>query len=740
MKRKKIYDTENNSNDFMKRTFDDVLSPTGCDAHDADTDDAGEVAMPKPLSVRKCLLHRIGNKLSDKKISVELYFDRNIDADDEITIACSTADYLPMCESGSYDVQTFAGRPYVRIRVDSSYIWLPDEYRIVVFSDMKPVDSFAFAFDGVKFTLREHHRVDAHSEEYVIANAGFNGTCWRMIRSIPGVSGMLRKLIAHCRMNVVNRWRGDSCLCDLPHNRHYIVVDSQRLFCSLLPGLACADYSIRTIDCNEALEPRSANEEAFDYSDITSCRGKAIHLRNIAALSANAVNPLINKLLNSLMTVDNEWSLIIDGSRREVDDLLRSYPALKDYIADDHILCADKPKRNEMVHYMESCLKLMEYELTDKAYERVCEIVDRDYAAMSLCRDLSDNIRREMRRVVPANFSRRVLDAHADTPSADTLKTIVPSDLDGLQFVPVGDEYFECLDELNRLVGLSELKSSLATELNKERFLEMRRSAGLRNIEASPHHIVFTGNPGTGKTTVAKMIGRIYHSLGLLSKGEVIVTERTKLVGQYIGETEKNMAAVLERARGNVLFIDEAYTLYNGSDDRKDFGMRVIESLLTVLSQPNPDMIVVLAGYEREMTQMLESNPGLKGRFPNHFYFPDYDADELTMIALRMLAEQDYMLDECACMRLRRVVADEVSRKDRYFSNARWIKNFIDGGVVPAMAGRISALMRGGVAIADTDILRRIVAADIDVAAKSLIGRHSASEAASYRRRVGFIA
>ena len=236
------------------------------------------------------------------------------------------------------------------------------------------------------------------------------------------------------------------------------------------------------------------------------------------------------------------------------------------------------------------------------------------------------------------------------------------------------------------------------------------------------------------------MIGRIYHSLGLLSKGEVIVTERTKLVGQYIGETEKNMAAVLERARGNVLFIDEAYTLYNGSDDRKDFGMRVIESLLTVLSQPNPDMIVVLAGYEREMTQMLESNPGLKGRFPNYFYFPDYDADELTMIALRMLAEQDYMLDECACMRLRRVVADEVSRKDRYFSNARWIKNFIDGGVVPAMAGRISALMRGGVAIADTDILRRIVAADIDAAAKSLIGRHSASESASDRRRVGFIA
>ena len=137
--------------------------------------------------------------------------------------------------------------------------------------------------------------------------------------------------------------------------------------------------------------------------------------------------------------------------------------------------------------------------------------------------------------------------------------------------------------------------------------------------------MVFTGNPGTGKTTVAQMVGRVFHSLGILSKGGVIVTERSKLVGRYIGDTENNMQALLEQAKGNVLFIDEAYNLYDGGDTKKDYGHRVIESLLTVLSQKNPDLIVILAGYEKEMMNMLETNPGMKGRFPYHFHCRIYD-------------------------------------------------------------------------------------------------------------------
>ena len=144
--------------------------------------------------------------------------------------------------------------------------------------------------------------------------------------------------------------------------------------------------------------------------------------------------------------------------------------------------------------------------------------------------------------------------------------------------------------------------------------------------------MIFTGNPGTGKTTVAKMVGKIYHALGQLSTGEVIVTGRSQLVGRFIGETEKNMQEILERARGNVLFIDEAYTLYDGASDHKDFGFRVLESLLAVLALEHADILVIFAGYEKEMKAMMDANLGLWGRFPHQFHFEDYSVDELLQI------------------------------------------------------------------------------------------------------------
>ena len=133
------------------------------------------------------------------------------------------------------------------------------------------------------------------------------------------------------------------------------------------------------------------------------------------------------------------------------------------------------------------------------------------------------------------------------------------------------------------------------------------------------------------------MLGKVFHSIGILSRGDVVVTERSKLVGRYIGETERNVNEVLRRAQGNVLFIDEPATLYDGANDRKDFGMRVIEALLTVLAQPDPDMVVILAGYEKEMNEMLKTNPGMEGRFPHKFNFPDYNACELNQISLAVM-------------------------------------------------------------------------------------------------------
>ena len=136
--------------------------------------------------------------------------------------------------------------------------------------------------------------------------------------------------------------------------------------------------------------------------------------------------------------------------------------------------------------------------------------------------------------------------------------------------------------------------------------------------------MIFTSNPGTGKTTVAKKIGQLFHSLGVLSKGDVITAERGTIVGRYLGDTENNMQNLFAQAKGNVLFIDEAYSLNTGAGDKADFGNRVIECLLTVLAQPNPDMIIIMAGYQNEMDKMLDSNPGLRKRFTHYLHFEEY--------------------------------------------------------------------------------------------------------------------
>ena len=248
---------------------------------------------------------------------------------------------------------------------------------------------------------------------------------------------------------------------------------------------------------------------------------------------------------------------------------------------------------------------------------------------------------------------------------------------------------FSAEEELQQMVGLKQLKEDIQEARMMSLFLKERRELNLDLCGDSRYHMLFLGNPGTGKTTVARLVGKMYHQMGLLSKGHTVETCRTNLVGEYLGHTEKNTKEAIEEARGGVLFIDEAYTLIEGGSDTKDYGKEVINALLTVLSEPNPDMIVILAGYEDKMKKLLKSNPGLKDRFPLRFHFEDYTADELFQIAHNEFDRYKYLLSPEAETALRELIRRVVGWKQKDFGNARWVKQLVGNGILPAMAERV---------------------------------------------------
>ena len=203
---------------------------------------------------------------------------------------------------------------------------------------------------------------------------------------------------------------------------------------------------------------------------------------------------------------------------------------------------------------------------------------------------------------------------------------------------------------------------------------KLRRQAGLQ-AEPPPLHMSFTGNPGTGKTTVAMRMASILHGLGYLRKGHLVAVTRDDLVGQYIGHTAPKTREVLKRAMGGVLFIDEAYYLYRPENER-DYGQEAIEILLQVMENQRDDLVVILAGYQDRMTRFFASNPGMASRLAHHIDFPDYSEEELFAIAERMLERMQYRLSSEAVAALHEYIARRKAQPN--FANARSIRNALD--------------------------------------------------------------
>lgn len=281
----------------------------------------------------------------------------------------------------------------------------------------------------------------------------------------------------------------------------------------------------------------------------------------------------------------------------------------------------------------------------------------------------------------------------------------------------------DVLQELDGLIGLNTVKQDVRQLVNYVKVLQIRQERGLKVSDMS-FHMVFYGKPGTGKTTVARLIGEIYRELGVISKGHLIESDRSKLVAPYVGQTAIKAAELINSALGGVLFIDEAYTLAPADARGNDFGQEAIDTLLKLMEDHRNEFVVIVAGYPDEMCRFIESNPGLQSRFNKYLSFEDYTAAELVEIFGHFCKRNDYCLTEAASEKIRVFFESAYETRDRMFGNARLARNVFERSI-EAQSNRILSTDM------TRDVLTTIEASDVSLSTE-MKGTGSPS------RRIGF--
>lgn len=389
---------------------------------------------------------------------------------------------------------------------------------------------------------------------------------------------------------------------------------------------------------------------------------------------------VLESLLTEIDHNNNEWVLVMAGYTEEMNAMLSVNPGLSSRIPMSNRLIFEDYSIDELMSIADKYCDENNYFLSTEARIALRNKIETDYRR-------KDSTFGNGRYVISL-LTNNVLQAMSlrlrreKNPSFIQLMRIEKEDIPEIN---LKENPFE---KLNSMIGLKKLKMELEKHLNMVRMMKMRSKLGILS-QMPPLHMAFLGNPGTGKTTVADLIGEIYASLGILSIGHVISVERRDLVGTYGGETEHNVSEILKKAKGNVLFIDEAYTLYNESNG---IGQIALESLLTTLSKDSLDMIIILAGYTDEMEKMLSSNKGLRSRIPYTFYFEDYSVDELLEIGKMVAKNNRFRFTASALKALRTVIEKNMKACSNEWGNARFITRLITNEIIPKMSSRIQQL------------------------------------------------
>lgn len=603
-------------------------------------------------------------------------------------------DYSPMCNSDVTYKFNRENSISVSIVMLSFRIWLPGKYFLLL------RDRNNGALARIDFEADKSLNVIQQPltmcpicslEDILTTSIENTESSWDVLSTTPGTSELRKYALESRQLKIYNEFRKGLSGRELRVSRNLLIYTTNRDWdAEILQSfqkLAVPGYYYIHVDCNTLYNAALQNPFEPLNEKLNNTTNQIFCLTNPGALLSTGGKVVTRQIVEKICEDKEKYKLWLCGGQQEIESVLDVYPSLKELFMSGNVLRQHPYTGVELVQAFIKELDNEHLDPSETTMDALARAILEHHEHGCFSTWSLSSIRRYVAEEVSPRYLRRALGAIMS--EEESLPKLPIEDIP-LDLLPNSTSEFEdSIRELNEMVGLDDIKKSITTMANQSRFFIERIKAGFHTSNKAAQHAIFTGNPGTGKTTVARMLGKIYHSIGLLSKGDVICADRTRLVGRYIGETEENMKAVLEEARGNVLFIDEAYNLYEGTVDRKDYGAKVIDSLLTVLSQPNPDLVIIFAGYEKEMDAMLSSNPGLMGRFPYKYRFSDYDADQLMEIALHLFAKDDYIITDDAKAILQQKICETIVQRTKNFGNARWVEQFIRNGIIPEMANRV---------------------------------------------------